>query len=50
MSDQLETTREEISVWQKVNHKNVVKIFKLYDDFEKDKMYLLMELAVFGQI
>jgi len=50
MSDQLQTIYQEIDVWQRVAHKNVVKIFELFDDMGIDKMYLLMELAAFGQI
>ena len=37
-------------MWQRVAHKNVVKIFELFDDHTIDKMYLMMELASYGQI
>lgn len=32
MSDQLETIKEEIKVWEQVAHPNIIKIFELYDD------------------
>lgn len=48
MSDQLKTIQEEISVWERSNHPNVVKIFSLYDDTTIPDMYLLMELAKYG--
>lgn len=50
MSDQLATIFEEIKVWERVAHVNIVKIFELYDDLEVPDMYLLMERAMFGQI
>ena len=50
MSDQLETIKEEIAVWERVAHPNIIKIFELYDDIEKPEMYLLMERAQYGQI
>lgn len=50
MSDQLKTIQQEIKVWQRADHENVVKIFELYDDIQVPEMYLLMELCKYGQI
>lgn len=50
MSDQLKTIYDEIDIWQRVAHTNVVKIFEIYDDFEVPDMYLLMEYCKHGQI
>lgn len=43
MSDQLKSTYKEIAVWEKVAHRNIVKIFELFDSSEVNEMYLLME-------
>lgn len=37
-------------MWGRVNHKNVVKIFRLYESEEEDKMYVWMQYADMGQI
>lgn len=50
MSDQLATIYQEIKVWERVAHVNIIKIFELYDDLGVPEMYLLMEFAKFGQI
>lgn len=38
---------EEIAVWERVAHVNIVKIFELFDHYDNDvkDMYLLMEFA-----
>ena len=48
LSNHLNTIYSEISVWERCNHFNVVKIFELFDDSTVDEMYLMMELAGFG--
>ena len=50
MSDHYETIYSEIDVWQRVSHENIVKIFEMFDDYTHEDMYLLMELAKWGQI
>lgn len=50
MSDHYETIYSEIDVWQRVAHENIVKIFEMFDDYTHEDMYLLMELAKYGQI
>ena len=48
MSDHYETIYNEIEVWQRVSHENIVKIFEMFDDYTHEDMYLLMELAKYG--
>lgn len=50
LSNHLNTIYSEIGVWERVAHENVVKIFELFDDDLHESMYLMMELAEFGQI
>ena len=50
LSNHLNTIYSEISVWERVAHNNIVKIFELFDDNSIESMYLMMELAAFGQI
>jgi serine/threonine protein kinase len=38
----------EIKVWEKVYHENIVKIFELFDSEKENNMYLMMELAQYG--
>ena len=42
--------RNELARWGRVNHKNIVKIFTLYESEKEDKMYVLMQYADMGQI
>jgi serine/threonine protein kinase len=40
--------RKELTMWGRMNHKNVVKIFRLYESNKEDKMYVLMQYADMG--
>ena len=40
--------RRELAMWGRVNHKNVVKIFRLYESDDEDKMYVWMQYADMG--
>jgi serine/threonine protein kinase len=50
LGNNLKVIYEEISIWEKVSHVNVIKIFELYDDINIPELYLLMEYANYGQI
>lgn len=50
LSNQLKTVMNEIKVWERVYHPNIVKIFELFDSPSENNMYLMMELAQYGQI
>jgi hypothetical protein len=50
LGNNLKVIYEEISIWEKVSHFNVIKIFELYDDINIPELYLLMEYAKYGQI
>lgn len=41
----LESMKDEIKVWERCDNSNIIKIFKLYDDFSNPELYLLMEKA-----
>jgi len=40
----------EIAILKKMNHPNIVQLFEVIDDSEKDKLYLVMEFASKGAI
>jgi serine/threonine protein kinase len=40
----------EIEVWAKVNHENVIKIYELIDSDDHDYLYIILELADLGQL
>ena len=50
MSSHFEMIQDEIKVWERVAHINVVKIFSLYNYDAVPDMYLLMEYCRYGQI
>ena len=50
MSSNLEKVYNEIDIWAGLMHPNVVRLFELIDDEEKDYIYLVMELIKEGQI
>jgi hypothetical protein len=41
-------SKEEVKIWGRINHQNIVKVFFFYET--KDKMYVTMQLADLGQI
>ena len=50
MISKLDALKNETKVWGKLDHKNVVKVFMLYDNMDIDTMYLLMQKADAGQL
>ena len=40
----------EIRIWEKFDHDYIVKIFELFDDYESQHMYLIMQYSDLGQI
>ena len=44
----MESIYNEISVWEVVEHHNIIKVFELFDDYMHNEMYLLMEKAQYG--
>ena len=47
---QLDLIKREITIWQQLEHENIIKIFKLYDKITENEMYLVMELGDCGAI
>ena len=45
---QIDLVRKELSLWGRLDHKNIVKIFRLYEDEKEDKMYVWMQYADLG--
>lgn len=50
MKRQLDQVYNEIKIWERMDHKNIVKIFELLDDRDQDFMYLVMIFCDYGQI
>jgi serine/threonine protein kinase len=50
MKTSLDQVYNEIRLWEKLDHKNIVKIFELFDDHECPDMYLIMQYADLGQL
>ena len=50
MTNNLEKVYNEVEIWAKLNHQNVIKIYELIDSEEHDYMYIILELADFGQL
>lgn len=42
--------QQEIAILIKMNHENIVKLFEVIDDPDKDKLYLVMELVGKGSL
>ncbi len=47
---QIDLVRKELLLWGKLDHRNIVKIFRLYENDREDKMYVWMQYADLGQI
>ena len=39
---EIDLVMNEMRLWGKANHQNVIKVFTLYESSEEDKMYLMM--------
>lgn len=50
MITNLDKVYNEIEVWARVNHVNFIKFYELIDADEHDYMYLILEIADFGQL
>ena len=48
MINNLDKVYNEIEVWGKLNHQNIVKLYELIDSDEHDYMYVVIELADLG--
>jgi len=46
----LEQVYNEVKVWGKVDHPNIIKIFELIDSPDEDQLFLIMRLADLGQL
>lgn len=44
----LDEVYREIDIHQKLDHPNIVKVFEIYDDEEREKLYLVLEYAEKG--
>lgn len=42
MKTSLDQVYNEIRLWEKLDHKNIVKIFELFDDNDYPEMFLIM--------
>ena len=40
----------EIEIWRRLEHKNLIKLYQIIDDVENDKLFLVMQLADMGQL
>lgn len=48
MINNLDKVYNEVEVWTKINHENVIKIYELIDSDEHDYLYVILELADLG--
>ena len=50
MKTMLDQVYNEVRIWEKLDDKNVVKIFELFDDVDHHNMYLVMQFCDLGQL
>lgn len=50
MINNLDKVYSEIEIWTQLNHPYIAKLYEMIDDDNHDYMYLILELADFGQI
>jgi len=48
MINNLDKVYNEVEVWAKINHENVIKIYELIDSDDHDYLYVILELADLG--
>ncbi|CAD8092914.1 unnamed protein product [Paramecium primaurelia] len=46
----LDEVYREIEIHQKLDHPNIIKMHEIYDDDEREKLYVILEYAEMGQI
>ena len=50
MINNLDKVYAEIELWTQLNHPYIAKLYEMIDDDNHDYLYLILELADFGQI
>mmetsp|Transcript_43026 Transcript_43026/g.56936 ORF Transcript_43026/g.56936 Transcript_43026/m.56936 type:complete len:80 (-) Transcript_43026:707-946(-) len=50
MINNLDKVYEEIELWTQLNHPYIAKLYEMIDDDNHDYLYLILEIADFGQI
>jgi serine/threonine protein kinase len=46
----LDSVKKELAIWKKLDHENVVSLFEIIDDPDKDKLYMVSEFIDGGRI
>jgi serine/threonine protein kinase len=46
----LDKVYDEVEIWASVSHPNIIKIYEIIDAEEHDYIYIILELADFGQL
>jgi serine/threonine protein kinase len=46
----LDSVKKEIAIWKKLDHENVVGLFEVIDDPDKDKLYMVSEFIDGGPV
>lgn len=46
----LDNIKKELAIWKKLDHENVVSLYEIIDDPEKDKLYMVSELVDGGPV
>ena len=46
----LDKVYNEVELWAQVAHPNIIKIYEIIDAEEHDYLYVILELADFGQL
>jgi len=50
MINNLDKVYNEIELWTQLNHPYIAKLYEMIDDDDHDYLYLILEIADFGQI
>lgn len=50
MIDNLDKVYDEVELWAQLSHPNIVKMFEIIDSDEHDYLYIILELADYGQL
>ena len=46
----LDKVYNEVELWASISHPNIIKMFEIIDAEEHDYLYIILELADFGQL
>ena len=46
----LDNVKKELAIWKKLDHENVVHLYEIIDDPDKDKLYMVSELVDGGPV